>query len=158
MLLNHLRSQSDLILTTGKTIRAERYQRSKWAPIAVLTRSIATLEHPLFTDASEKPDPLLLVESVSTPNDSTFEIWKLEQNWTVESLLQKIDLRGFSRVLLETGPAATKIFEPYLTEICMTYELGADVEKLIQIISQREFTLASNFTIEHEGFARFIAK
>lgn len=62
-----LRSKADLIVTTGETARAEEYRSSRFAPIAVISRSPQSLGAlPLFSDDQNNRNLILSPEAQQT--------------------------------------------------------------------------------------------
>lgn len=89
-LLLELRSQSDVIVTTGKTARSEQYRSSKFAPIAFITRNSESLRNiPAFTVPGEFPNRILT-----------------SQKHNLDWLPEQIRELGFSRPLFEGGPSS----------------------------------------------------
>ncbi|MFM6971403.1 MAG: hypothetical protein ACKOWH_02290 [Rhodoluna sp.] len=87
-LLFELRSQSDVIVTTGKTARSEQYQSSKFAPIAFITRNPESLRNiPAFMVPGDFPNRILTSKNH-------------DLNWLPDQIREL----GFSRPLFEGGP------------------------------------------------------
>jgi hypothetical protein len=93
-LLLALRSKADVIFTTGKTARAERYRSSRFAPIAFMTKSKASLKDVPAVDKTAHHENIYLTPPT---HSSPFE-------WASSELLQ----REHHAVLFEGGPSSLK--------------------------------------------------
>lgn len=93
-LLLALRSKADVICTTGKTARAESYRSSRFAPIAFLTKSKASLKDVPAVDEAAHHENIYLIPPTHT---SPFE-------WAGSELLQ----RDLHAILFEGGPSSFK--------------------------------------------------
>lgn len=93
-LLLALRSKADVIFTTGKTARAESYRSSRFAPIAFMTKSKASLKDVPAVDETAHHENIYLTPPT---HSSPFE-------WASSELLQ----REHHAVLFEGGPSSLK--------------------------------------------------
>ena len=130
LLLGKFRSQSDIIVTTGETARRERLSSSKYAPIAVITRS-ADLDGVPAIQGSQYFTPIILVpkglEAIaeSKLDDVDVSIVPFDQsqnpNWPSEVKLVLAQL-GFQSPILEGGPQVSAEFigQSVIDEICLT--------------------------------------
>lgn len=108
-LLIALRALTEVIVTTGKTARAEGYKNSKFAPIAVLSNQPDSLtDLPLFADAPTGRNFIL-----TAPADERF----------ASQLEQSLNQAGFNSFLFEGGPATLR----------RLHETGADLELVISV-------------------------
>lgn len=92
-LLLSLRAKADVIVTTGKTARAENYKASRFAPIAFITRhpeSLATLPAVVNPGAFEN------IFLTSSSGDSSM----------FKGLDKELSERGFESVLFEGGASS----------------------------------------------------
>ncbi len=91
-LLLALRSKSELIVTTGKTARAENYRASRFAPLAFITRKLETLEHlPAIREPGSHKNIFL------KPNSTELDF---------DDLGQQLNELGFSTMLFEGGASS----------------------------------------------------
>lgn len=151
-LLNHLRSISDLIITTSKTVVAENYRPSKWTPIAVLSRSNAVLNHQLFNSIDTPHEPFLITDS--SQEAKGYKVLRFVNLEKPEPLINLLSNLGYERILLETGPTTTKWFEPLISELCLTIHRSSFETNLIRKISQQPFVVEAEYTYEDQHFVR----
>jgi len=108
-LLKFIRSQSDLIITTGKTARAENLHASKFAPMLIVTRSAKEFHVPAVTNDSGKP--VYLTQKLGTvyPSDKAIAIGGFQDSVPAftESFCQA---NNFVRPVLECGIETAKQF------------------------------------------------
>lgn len=83
--ISRLRALSDVIVTGGATARAEGYEASKHAPVAVIS-------HQTYQNAD--------LISLIPPSDSVVPTWVIEH-------LKEL---GYDKILLEVGPSLAKEF------------------------------------------------
>jgi riboflavin biosynthesis pyrimidine reductase len=92
-LLLSLRAKADVIVTTGKTARAENYKASRFAPIAFITRH---------------PESLATLPAIANPG--AFENVYLTSSTGDSSIFERFDRelseRGFESVLFEGGKSS----------------------------------------------------
>lgn len=107
-----LRNRADLIITSGRTYRAEKYNPSKHAPIEVITR-----------------EPIPAVAA----NDEQFGI-------TFTSLEDAVKrLRKSNRVLLESGPnlAATLVNEGQAVQVALSFPQELSTPEAYMFLCER---------------------
>ncbi|BDS49077.1 hypothetical protein RKAS3_06540 [Rhodoluna sp. KAS3] len=119
-MLGYLRSQSDLIVTTGATARAENYRSSKYAPLAIITTGDIDLSNiPAMQDSSNFSHYLITAKP-----DARFAMFT---NVPEEHVLVVGDLReAFSAIenLISANPDAKILFEggPLVTEELLRFQ------------------------------------
>lgn len=91
-LLLALRSKASVIVTTGQTARAESYQSSRFAPIAVITRNPESLSS------------IPLLESPGSHRTITLSSQKVGSE-AFEEFDQTLTAQGLNQVLFEGGPS-----------------------------------------------------
>lgn len=128
-LLRHLRSLTDVIVTTGATARAEGLKPSKYAPLVVLTRS-KTLEglDSLVTASDASRCTLLTTDENATyllsaisEIGSAIHVAAASQLEPAE-VLSWLRSKGHKRILVEFGPQLTELYSDagLIDEICLT--------------------------------------
>ena len=128
-LLAHLRSQADVIVTSGATARAENLRPSKLAPIFVLSKSgnIDALARLLSTPTGLPVTlvvPMAVVETLTETLQNhgwaapAIGLPNLEPA-AVIGLLRQL---GYKRILLEVGPTLASIWTSVdaVGELCLT--------------------------------------
>ena len=126
-LLKYIRSQSDLIITTGKTARSENLRASNYAPMLILTRSSDELNIPALQPNDAKP--VYVTQRLGTiyPNDKAIAIGGIQDSPTdfVESFCRANNLR---HAVLESGIETAKLFAASRTikEVNLTVTNAAD--------------------------------
>ena len=131
LLLGKLRSLADIILTSGKTARQEKYRSSKYAPIAIFSK-IGNLDTVPAIQGTQYFTPLVLT--------STSEVDRLEnelsdvdvrvlsygnsgetENWP-EKIADLLSQEGFQSPILESGMTTIREFlnVGVIDEICLT--------------------------------------
>ena len=126
-LLKFIRSQSDLIITTGKTARSENLRASKYAPMLILTRSSDELHIPAVEPNEAKP--VYVTQRLGTvyPSDKAIAIGGIQDSPTdfVESFCRANSLR---HAVLESGIETAKLFAAARTikEVNLTVTNAAD--------------------------------
>lgn len=174
LLLGKLRSQADVIVTTGKTARIERYRSSKHAPIAILTRS-ADLDDVPAIQGQQFFTPMVLVpeglESLSEANLSDVDVeiltFRAVANWPLE-VSSVLHHKGFQSPIFEGGRSVAHEFitNHVIREICLTvtkkpsqqfsaHQVSADfVRELFEIESK--LGLVDLFVDEDSIFTRWL--
>ena len=108
-LLKFIRSQSDLIITTGKTARAENLTASKFAPLLILTTSSEDLN--IAAVHANEGKPVYITQRLGTqyPSDKAIAIGVVQ-----DQLPQFVDsfcrANSFKHPVLESGMKTAKIF------------------------------------------------
>lgn len=108
-LLKFIRSQSDLIITTGKTARAENLSASKYAPMLILTRSPEELDIPAVHPNEGKPVYITQRLGTEYQSNKAIAIGGVQDELPVfvESFLRA---NNFLYPVLETGVETAKLF------------------------------------------------
>jgi riboflavin biosynthesis pyrimidine reductase len=101
-LLLALRSKASVIVTTGKTARAELYKASRFAPIAIVTRDPESLSNlPLLQHPGEHKTITLTSEKEGADAFVDFS--------------QELESKGLKQILFEGGPSSlTKLLNSNL--------------------------------------------
>jgi len=109
MMLKFLRSQSDLIVTTGKTARAENLSASNYANLLIVTNSDEPFAIPA-TDAN-KGLPVMVTQRLETdyPNVSAGAIGKIQEPIT-QFVMAFCRANSYKRPVLESGPTTISEF------------------------------------------------
>ncbi len=108
-LLKFIRSQSDLIITTGKTARAENLTASKFAPMLILTTSSEDLD--IAAVHANEGKPVYITQRLGTeyPSEKAIAIGVVQ-----DQLPEFVDSFGransFKHSVLESGMETAKIF------------------------------------------------
>jgi riboflavin biosynthesis pyrimidine reductase len=108
-LLKFIRQQSDLIVTTGKTARAENLSASNYANLLIVTNSDAPLAIPA-TDAN-KGLPVMVTQRLETdyPNVSAGAIGKIQEPIT-QFVMAFCRANSYKHPVLESGPTTITEF------------------------------------------------
>jgi riboflavin biosynthesis pyrimidine reductase len=177
LLLGKLRSLSDVIVTSGKTARVERYKSSKYAPIAIFTRT-GDLDSVPAVQGTQYFTPLVLapaavldkVEAELSDVDARFiGFGGIEQTraWPLE-IVEVLRHEGFQSPILESGTSTIREFldAHALDEFCLTVtavkneglsarQLSASY--LTSLLGEFEgFVLAQLFVTNHTSFSRWV--
>jgi hypothetical protein len=126
-MLKFLRSQSDLIVTTGKTARAENLSASNYANLLIVTNS----EEPFGIPAtdSNKGLPVMVTQRLETdyPNVSAGAIGKIQEPIT-QFVMAFCRANSYKHPVLESGPTTIREFAEanLIAEMNLTVT-GADV-------------------------------
>jgi len=151
-MLNLLRANSDLIVTSGATARAENYQASMHAPLAVITRNLEPIAKE-FHEASEGKQPVVLVSpTVAFETETRIPC---DDPLRVGDLLESFKKHGWKRILLECGPSLFEIFEPSTDEICMTTPSIEASNKAISNLTNRKTEKLTQFDLNGFWFTRY---
>ena len=131
LLLGKLRSLADIIVTSGKTARAEKYRSSKHAPIAIFTKS-GGLDSVPAIQGTQYFTPLVLT---SEPEKQRLETQLSDvdvrvlsygstgsaKNWpsSIDAILRHA---GFQSPILESGLSTIRAFfeSELIEEVCLT--------------------------------------
>ena len=135
LLLSKLRSMSDVIVTSGKTARSEKYKSSKHAPIAIFTIS-GDLESVPAIDGAQYFTPVVI-----TPFDRLDEVNRSLQDVDVRtfgfesdspgsmprSVRDLLHSEGYQSPILESGQTTIRKFisEGILSELCISMSANA---------------------------------
>jgi riboflavin biosynthesis pyrimidine reductase len=108
-LLRFIRSQSDLIITTGRTARAENLAASKFAPMLILTTSNEDLE--IAAVQANEGKPVYITQRLGTqyPSEKAIAIGGVQDKLTefVDSFCRA---NKFRNAVLESGVETAKTF------------------------------------------------
>ena len=130
MALKAIRSQSQLIVTTGLTARNEKLRASNFADLLVITKQERINFPALEANSSQKV--LVTTTTLDSNNDKAQAIGKVTgelTDWFLREVASK-----YKSIVLETGLTTAKHFAKadLLNEICLTVT-GADVENASQL-------------------------
>jgi DNA-binding LacI/PurR family transcriptional regulator len=108
-LLKFIRSQSDLIITTGKTARSENLKASKFAPMLILTRSSDELNVPAVEPNDAKPVYVSQRLGTIYQSDKAIAIGGIQDSLPefVESFSRANNLK---HLVLESGLETARVF------------------------------------------------
>jgi riboflavin biosynthesis pyrimidine reductase len=177
VLLGRLRSQADVIVTSGKTARAEKYKSSKHAPIAIFTTS-GNLDAVPAIQGTQYFTPLVLTSSTSFDSvqesladvdvrildfgsDFDADLWPK----AIAKLLQR---EGFQSPVLESGGSTIRQFvqSGVISELCLTVssngQSGISARDLSNlnlsesVCDMDGFALADLFTDGKAAFSRWV--
>ena len=135
-LLKHIRSVSDLIVTTGATFRAEKLKPSRFAPMLVLTSTALP-----DVDDSQAEDHFAVFARFGTDPVQVTREFMAEQ--------------GFSAAVIECGPRVTKLFaaQNALDQFCLTIRHGHQSlptnDKVKSLLADLNFD-SGETTLRHE--------
>lgn len=129
-LLKFIRSQSDLIITTGKTARSENLKASKYAPMLILTRSAGELN--IKAVESNEAKPVYVTQRLGTiySSDKAIAIGGIQDSLTdfVESFCRA---NNINHPVLESGVETAKLFASSraIKEVDLTVTNAADKDE-----------------------------
>ncbi len=121
IILKFIRSQSDLIVTTGLTAIQEVLNSSSFAPMLILTRSENLIEIPALRKQSNRKVYVTQKLETSYLNSQAMAIGKVQQP-LADFCLSFCELNGFETVALESGLTIASEFAQagLLTEVDLT--------------------------------------
>lgn len=129
--LRVIRFHSDLIITTGRTARAENLRASRFAPLAIITSKPNDLNIPATGEASAQVVFVCSADEPETKYRNSMVKWLKISNSPIAQVVQEIRKEiGSDYTLLESGIeslkqiASTKV----LDEICLTVTHAATRE------------------------------
>jgi riboflavin biosynthesis pyrimidine reductase len=174
LLLGKLRSQADLIVTTGKTARVERYKSSKHAPIAILTRT-GDLDLVPAVQGTQYFTPLIMTSEADRSRvteqledvDVRIMPYASDSIWPI-SVAALLAHEGFQSPILEAGPGTVHEFlaAGVLTEICLTITKQANQAFSARMLSLEtleehfgpvaDFQISNLFVSGNNLFARWL--
>ena len=129
IILKFIRSQSDLIVTTGRTARSENLNSSSYAPILVLTKTDVLLEIPAVTAQSKQS--VYVTQRLGTiyPNSNALSIGTFQGSAQI-FCAEFCRVNNFASVVLETGVSTAKDFSKAraITEVDLTVTRVSDLE------------------------------
>ena len=129
--LKVIRSQCDLIITSGKTAKAEALNSSKFAPIAIITN------HPdqLFIPATLEPSSNQVIVCSQTVPSIAFQnrnvkFLQIHSQQITEVLEEVIQATGSSSAVIEVGlsTALELAREGYFVELCLSVVSAISLE------------------------------
>lgn len=150
--MRHLRKKADLVVTSGATVRAEDYSPSSYVPIAVLSRDVEISSHKIFSQTNVIHKTLLISPKVEIETNESISCTDPLDTF---ELLGKLKSKGYTRILLETGPTLTEVFEPFLSEICITSPLSSTANDSSALITKRKTKKISSSVSGKYKFERF---
>jgi riboflavin biosynthesis pyrimidine reductase len=131
LVLGKLRSQADLIVTSGETARVERYKSSRHAPIAIITRT-GDLDRVPAVQGTQYYTPLVItddshfgsLEAALSDVDAkilSFGLDSMDNKWPIQ-VAAVVTGEGFQSPILEAGLSMAHQFlsAGVLSEICLT--------------------------------------
>ena len=134
VLLRFLRSQSDLIITTGETTRSENLNSSKFAPMLILSNSANPLE--IRATQIESSQYVYITQKLGSiyPNEKAIAIGSIQES-ALRFATNFCRLNGFEHVVLECGLTVAKDFATsnLLAEIDLTVTNIEDEDKAIAL-------------------------
>ena len=144
-LLRFIRSQSDLIITTGKTARSENLSASKYAPMLIITKSREELDFPAATNPTG--NNVYITQRLGTvyPSEKAIAIGGFQES--VPTFVQSFcRANNFVRPVLESGIETAKLFglESMIAEVNLT---------LVGFTNQDEAHKAASELLEQISFA-----
>lgn len=177
LLLGKLRSLADVIVTSGKTARIERYKSSKHAPIAIFTRS-GDLDSVPAIQGTQYFTPLVLtpvsclpqVEANLSDVDvrfATLEVAQGDSSWP-NKVGDALRHEGFQSPILESGLSTMRQFlaSNVLDEVCLTITASANRGLSARHLSKlflhelfgsfADFELKNLFVTDGTSFSRWV--
>jgi len=121
--LKLIRSQSDLIITTGETARSENLRASRLAPFAIITRHPNSLDIPATNTTSQMPVIICSTSELETKYlNSSLSYFHLKESDFAAAVSAVIENLGATSVVVETGlSAAANLFKSgAIDELCLT--------------------------------------
>jgi len=133
--LKLIRSQSDLIITTGETARSENLRASRLAPLAIITRHPNSLDIPATNTTSQMPVIICSTSELETKYlNRSLSYFHLKDSDFTAAVSAVIENLGATSVVLETGlSAAANLFESgAIDELCLTVVDAKDRDEASQ--------------------------
>jgi len=121
--LRVIRSSSDLIITTGKTARAERLRSSKLAPMAIITSQPDSLNIPAIEEQSSQPVYVCSEVAPKLPFGNSNAKWLEISSASIAEIVLELQKKLNSKnPLLEIGINSLRELasSDLVTEICLT--------------------------------------
>lgn len=109
LLLKFIRSQSDLIITTGKTARNENLRASVLAPMLIITQSSEPLSIPALNDNYGLPVYVTQWLETEYENVSALAMGGFQES-VPDFCSSFCKMNSFSNLVLETGPTTAREF------------------------------------------------
>jgi riboflavin biosynthesis pyrimidine reductase len=147
LLLGKIRSQADVIVTSGKTARAEKYRSSKHAPIAIFTNS-GDLDAVPAIQGTQYFTPIVLTSAVhlETVEDALADVDvrvlaydSVSSNAWPVAIDEVLRHEGFQSPVLESGLESLRSFIHHgvVSEVCLSVTLSSGRQ-----VSARELATA----------------
>lgn len=130
--LKAIRAASELIITTGKTARAENLRASRFAPLAILTNRPDELQIPATQIDSQLPVLIASHNKLSIDYQNTaVKFLQLNSHETAPSVQEIIDHVASSKTLVETGLIVSAELVKFgrIQEICLTVVAAKSLEQ-----------------------------
>jgi riboflavin biosynthesis pyrimidine reductase len=131
-ILKAIRSQSDLIITTGKTARAENLTSSKFAPLVIITKEPNTIDIPATNLSSERPvfiaSPESLGRDYANPNHKFIKLNVTGFAASAAAVLSELESHS---AVFETGLSSFSnlIDAGLIEELCLTVTSAASIDE-----------------------------
>lgn len=177
ILLGRLRSQADVIVTSGKTARAEKYKSSKHAPIAIFTTT-GNLDAVPAIQGTQYFTPLVITPhtSIDSVQQSLSDVDArilafdsvLDGSSWPNAVAQLIQREGFQSPILESGATTIRQFvrNGVIDELCLTItsmgRTGVSARNLSasnlakSVCDMDGFVLAQLFSDGHTTYSRWV--
>jgi riboflavin biosynthesis pyrimidine reductase len=154
LVLKHIRSQSDLIVTTGLTAIAEVLNSSSFAPMLILTRSDDEFDIPALKKESSRAVYVTQRLETSYSNSKAMAIGKV-QNSLPEFCVSFCELNHFGSVVLESGLAVAAEFSQagLLAEVDVTVT-GVDSQQVAEEFAYEFITNLKPKAMVHQQLLR----
>jgi riboflavin biosynthesis pyrimidine reductase len=135
LVLKAIRASSDLIVTTGKTARAEQLNASQFAPLLILTGQ-DSLECPATQNQSGE-QVFVTCKPKEFPNANAYGVGPVTEplhQW----LLDFCSKNGFHNVVLESGIETLRELIPtgIVKEICLTVTASTSLDSSDEVAAQ----------------------
>jgi riboflavin biosynthesis pyrimidine reductase len=131
-ILKAIRSQSDLIITTGKTARAENLTSSKFAPLVIITKDPNNIDIPATNLSSKKPVVIASPESRGRDYANTnLKFIKLNVTGFAESAAAVLEELKSHSPVFETGLNSFRDLAAagLIDELCLTVTSAASSDE-----------------------------
>ena len=133
--LRVIRSSSDLIITTGKTARAERLRSSKLAPMAIITSQPDSLKIPALEEQSSHPVYVCSEVAPKQPFRNSNAKWlEISSASIAEIVVEVLAKLNSKSPLLEIGiDSLRELASPNLVnELCLTVTNAASRDLAVE--------------------------
>jgi riboflavin biosynthesis pyrimidine reductase len=143
-MLKAIRSQSDLIITTGKTARAENLTSSRFAPLVIITKDPNTMDIPATSISSEKSvviaSPEMLDRDYANQN---LAFIKLNEGSFADSVVALLSALESHSPVFETGMHSfgDLVGAGLIDELCLTVTSAVSID---EAESQANYFLNAN--------------
>ena len=163
LILKHIRSVSDLIVTSGNTARRENLKASRYAPMLVLTRTKDKFSFHALEQQSTKPVYITQTLGTEYPNQNAVAIGLVDST-AVEFSESFCHLNKFSHVVLESGPTVAREFAAgaLLSEIDITVtktiegsRAMSEAESFLSVLGVESYERLQTLNHEDTWFLRF---